>query len=90
MMMGYSVLFTFTPESFSPTIRSLGVGTSQFFGKISATLCPVFIGWLLTLGSEIQLSVLVFCAFLFLSAGLAFLVTETKPDIKEDALLKEV
>lgn len=88
MMMGYSVLFTLTPESFQPSIRSLGVGTSQLFAKISAVVCPIFIGWLLTVSSGFQVSVLVFTGLIFGSALLGFLIGETKPEVKKEGLLK--
>ena len=46
-MMGFSALYTITPESYNTEIRNLGVGYANALGKLGAIVGPAVFGILL-------------------------------------------
>ena len=76
--MGFSALYTITPESYKTEIRNLGVGYANALGKLGAILGPATLGLLMSVkhGEAIGLITI---ALIFLSVGfLAVLLPETR------------
>lgn len=46
MSIGYSVLYTYTPEQFPTSIRATGMGATSAFSRVGGILAPIVIGYI--------------------------------------------
>lgn len=87
VIMGYSAVYTITPESFSPDIRNIGVGVPNSASKVACIICPVFTGYMLTQNNGFEISLMVFAGLFGLSGLSALFLKETRVKKSEKNLL---
>ena len=76
--MGFSALYTITPESYETEVRNMGVGYSNALGKLGAIIGPAILGLLLEINNGEELG-LVGISVILLSVGVvSTLLAETK------------
>lgn len=73
--MSFSSIYVYSSELFPTVIRSLGVGTSSAAARIGSMSAP-YINWLISV--HIVLPYTIVAALTFISAGLCFLLPETR------------
>lgn len=86
-IMGYSAVYTVTPESYNTDVRNLGVGAANICARVSGVICPIFTGWLLTQSGGFQLAITLFAILFGVTAFSAVLLKETRPDPKKKSLI---
>ena len=80
MVMGYSALYTITPESFSTEIRNIGTGFAGICGRITGIFCPIVTGVLLEQKNGFQIAVLVYAVLFMICGSFGLLLKETRID----------
>ena len=77
--MGYSAVYTITPESYHTEVRNLGVGAAGICARIAAVICPVFTGWLLEQSGGFEIALIIFAALFAATAASVLPLKETRP-----------
>ncbi len=85
--MGYSAIYTITPESYSTDVRNMGVGAANISARVSGVICPIFTGWLLTQSGGFELAITLFAILFGVTAVSSIPLKETKPSAENKALI---
>jgi putative MFS transporter len=85
--MGYSAMYTITPESYPTKIRNLGVGAANISARIAAIICPIVTGWLLSTSSGSGTAILVFAGCFLITSLSSLPLRETRPSPITEELL---
>jgi putative MFS transporter len=86
-IMGYSAVYTITPESYTTDVRNLGVGAANICARVSGVICPIFTGWLLTQSGGFEVAITIFAALFAVTALSALPLKETRPSAENKGLL---
>lgn len=78
IILGYSALYTITPESFPTEVRNVGSGFANICARIAATSCPIVTSVLLGLNHGFELAVFLYAALFILSASAGLMLKETR------------
>ena len=78
IILGYSALYTITPESFPTEIRNVGSGFVNICARIAAITCPIVTSILLGLDHGFELAVFLYAALFILSASAGLMLKETR------------
>ena len=85
--MGYSALYTITPESFPTEIRNLGSGSANICARVGGVICPIITGIMLSQPNGFEVAISVYAILFFTCGSIAFILRETKNKEKHDSLI---
>jgi sugar phosphate permease len=86
-IMGYSAVYTITPESYSTDVRNMGVGAANICARVSGVICPIFTGWLLTEKGGFELAITLFAILFGVTAVSSIPLKETRPSRENKTLI---
>ncbi|OMJ94785.1 hypothetical protein SteCoe_1965 [Stentor coeruleus] len=87
VIMGYSAMFTITPESFPIEVRNIGSGFVNGCSRFVSIVCPIITGWLLDQDNGFPIAVILFAALFAVCAISAFPLKETRRSLVKVNLL---
>lgn len=76
--MSFSVVYTMIAEFFPTNIRSLAIGWTYAWNKLTGVIAPFGIGVILNLNEGLIISILLCAITSFMAAGVATMLPDTK------------
>ena len=76
--MGYSALYTITPESFPTEIRNLGSGLASICARVGGIICPIITGIILSQPNGFKVAVSIYAMLFFICGSTSFMLKETR------------
>ena len=86
-IMGYSAMYTIAPEAYPTKIRNIGVGAANISARVTAIICPIITGWLLSTSEGSNTVILLFAGFFILTAFSSLPLRETRPSPLTEELI---
>ena len=77
-ILGYSALYTITPESYITEIRNIGTGFANICARIAAICCPIVTGIILEQEYGFEIAVLLYAGLFMICGAVGFLLKETR------------